>query len=154
MRLKDFIARWNEGHKSIEFSLFQAPFAERPTSIEVRYPARHPDRGGSQGPSGPVTHVTAFVLSTSFCQHISVNTPRIPVGTEESHMEPDGSTKNEERGIRAAFGSCGSLCGALNTRCPWSRINDPGEASRCQRTQSGRLSGENPTTTFLPSGSE
>ena len=39
MRLKDFIARWNEGHKSIEFSLFQAPFAERPTSIEVRYSA-------------------------------------------------------------------------------------------------------------------
>ncbi|CAM9503621.1 unnamed protein product [Rangifer tarandus platyrhynchus] len=28
---------------------------------------------------------------------ISVNNPRILVGAEESHVEPDGGTKNEER---------------------------------------------------------
>ncbi|XP_017913207.1 PREDICTED: uncharacterized protein LOC106502777 isoform X2 [Capra hircus] len=30
-------------------------------------------------------------------QHISVNNPRIPVGAEESHVEPDGVTKKEEQ---------------------------------------------------------
>ena len=37
-----------------------------------------------------------------------------------------GLQRRKSKEVRAAFGSCGSICGALNTRRPWPRISDPG----------------------------
>lgn len=42
--LSDFIAEWNKAHKRFTFSLQESPAVNRPTSVEVRYPAaRYPD---------------------------------------------------------------------------------------------------------------
>ncbi|XDA82560.1 hypothetical protein R6Z07F_012475 [Ovis aries] len=47
----------------------------------------------SQGSSGQEEGNPSRLIE----RHISVNNPRIPVGAEESHMEPDGVTKKEEQ---------------------------------------------------------